>query len=89
MLVQTTSYLLFFIRQFLLLPFLDYCVKWESFELVKFMNMYSNHQVQMDCQMVTRSNFMKLILEKAFSSSTLPQTTTMTNSTNLKYFDNF
>lgn len=89
MLVQTTNHLLFFIRQFLLLPFLDYCVKWESLQLVKFMSMHSNHRVQMDCQMVTRSNFMKLIEEKALSSSTLLQTTTMANSTNLKYFDNF
>jgi hypothetical protein len=42
---HTTTHLLFFIMQFLLLPFLDYCVKWESFELVKFMNMHFNQQV--------------------------------------------
>jgi hypothetical protein len=51
--------------------------------------MHFNQQVEMDRQMVTRSNFMKLIVKKAMSSSTLPQTTTMANSTNLKYFDNF
>jgi hypothetical protein len=42
----------------------------------------------MDDQVVTKLRFMKLIVQKVLSSSTLPKTITMANSTSFTYFDN-
>jgi hypothetical protein len=73
---------------FLMVPRFNSYSKHESFDNVKTLCIHSHHEIQMGYQPVSQFVLMIDKLEKHLSSSTLPKTIAMDNSTNFNHFNN-